>query len=95
MMSTGVLLWVVYLTPASSWPPSAGRALLDWMLPVVEFFGGGLMQTITAQYGAIGQSSFCLECRKTVNVAPGLAVEVATAGGTLEGYLHAVVCRAN
>jgi hypothetical protein len=52
------------------------------------------MQTITSQHSAIGRSSSCLECGGTVNVAPGFAVEVTTAGGTLEGYLHPRVCRA-
>jgi hypothetical protein len=42
----------------------------------------------------VGAQTNCLECRNIVNVGPHLAVEVATAGGTLEGYLHSIVCRA-
>jgi hypothetical protein len=51
------------------------------------------MQTITSQRGHIGQSDSCLECKKTLNVAPGFAVEATKADGTVEGYLHPLVCR--
>jgi len=42
----------------------------------------------------VGTQTDCLECLKIVNVAPHLAVEVTTAGGTVQGYLHSFVCRA-
>jgi hypothetical protein len=52
------------------------------------------MQTITSQYGGTGVQASCLQCGKTVGFVPGFAVEVTRADGTLEGYLHPLVCRA-
>ena len=52
------------------------------------------MQTIIAQHSGTTFPDSCLECKKTVGVAPGFAVEVTKADGTVEGYLHPLVCRA-
>jgi hypothetical protein len=53
------------------------------------------MQTITSQQSHIGQPDSCLECKKTLVVSPGFAVEVTKADGAVEGYLHpAGDCRA-
>jgi hypothetical protein len=51
------------------------------------------MQTMKAQHEHIGRPVCFLKCGKTLNVAPGFAVEVTRTDGTVEGYLHPRVCR--
>jgi hypothetical protein len=51
------------------------------------------MNTITSQREQTGQLGACLECKQTLNAAPGFAVEVTKPDGTVAGYLHPLVCR--
>ncbi len=54
------------------------------------------MHTIKSQHNHIGQPFSCLECRKSLPALPGPTLEVTSADGTVEGYLHAFGgCRTN